>query len=471
MSLSLVERVKLLEQILDLSSEGIWAVDKDGIIIYVNESFERITGVAPADAIGRHVTEVVENTRIHIVVQTGVAERDQIQRIGDTEYIVSRLPMFENGECVGVLGQVRFHDVDEVNRLARRLQHLQQRIRELEKAGSSRQHTRHSLEDIVAIAPASQHARRLAMRAAATDATVLLLGETGVGKEVYAQAIHRLSARNAGPFIRLNCSAIQESLFESELFGYAEGAFTGARRGGKKGKFELANSGTILLDEVGDMPLSVQSKLLRVLQSKEIDRVGGGAPIRVDVRIIAATNKHLSQMVADGQFRRDLYYRLNVLPVVVPPLRLRTEDIPQLVTDFWEELTREHGIHHKELGPDLYDALREYHWPGNVRELRNLLERLVTVVVQNTITGDHVRTLLLAHDDAPSDLHVDDNYSLAAHVHKAERRVLSMALARADNNRSYAAKLLGISRALLYKKMHQHGLFPGESSKSNTSTR
>jgi PAS domain S-box-containing protein len=458
-SLNSLGRETLLEMVLNLCSEGIWVVDSQGIITYVNDSFERITGVSPEDAIGRHVTDVVENTRMHIVAQTCVAERDQIQKIGDTEYIVSRLPIVANGECLGVLGQVRFHDIDEVGGLAQRLKHLQKRVHELEKRGTQQRHTRYTIDDIAAASAASEEAKTLALRAAASDASVLLLGETGVGKEVYAHAIHRLSTRNNGPFIRLNCSAIQESLFESELFGYEEGAFTGAKRGGKKGKFELAQAGTILLDEIGDMPLSIQAKLLRVLQAKEIDKVGGGEHIKVDVRIIAATNKQLSQMVERGQFRRDLFYRLNVLPIIIPPLRDRKEDIPLLVHAFWDEITRENGIHYKNLTDDALTALQTHDWPGNIRELRNVLERLVTVVQQDAITADHVQTLLCAQDENPSDLHTDGTYTLESHIQKAERRVLSLALARADNNRSRAAELLGISRALLYKKMHQHGLF------------
>ncbi len=451
-------RAALLERVLNLSSEGIWVIDKEGIIVYVNESFERITGVTPAEAIGRPVTEVVENTRMHVVAQTGVAERDQIQKIRDTEYVVSRLPIMENGECLGVLGQVRFHDVDEVGSLARRLQQLQHRVHELERNGKHQHHTRYTIDDIAAVSPASEKAKTLALRAASSDATVLLLGETGVGKEVYAHAIHRLSARNNGPFIRLNCSAIQETLFESELFGYEEGAFTGAKRGGKKGKFELAQSGTILLDEIGDMPLGIQAKLLRVLQDKEIDKIGGGQHIKVDVRIIASTNRQLSQMVERGQFRRDLFYRLNVLPIIIPPLRERKEDIPSLVRTFWEEITRDHGIHYKELSDSAMSVLLQLDWPGNIRELRNVLERLVVVVLQDEITADHVQAMILAQDENPSDFYVDATYKLESYIEKAERRALSLALARADNNRSHAARLLGISRALLYKKLHQHGL-------------
>jgi transcriptional regulator with PAS, ATPase and Fis domain len=295
------------------------------------------------------------------------------------------------------------------------------------------------------------------MRVAPSDSTVLLLGESGVGKEVYAQAIHSKSLRAAGPFIRVNCSAIVESLFESELFGYSEGAFTGAKRGGNQGKFELANFGTIFLDEIADMPMAAQAKLLRVLQEREVDKLGGKHPTKIDVRVIAASNQNIQALVEQGKFRKDLFFRINVIPIVIPPIRERAEDIPPLVETFWNQLTRQHGIYYRTLCADALDLMKNYSWPGNIRELRNIIERALLVVREDTITAEHLRILILGGASSGEDLR-SESCNLESMVALTERRAIAMALARANNNRTRAAKTLGITRPLLYKKMRAYGI-------------
>ncbi|WDP88557.1 MAG: sigma 54-interacting transcriptional regulator [Desulfobacter sp.] len=450
---SIFESEKVVEEVMAIAAEGLVVVDMDGVLIYANKSFEQIYRVPKIQALGKHVTEVIENTRLHIVARTRVAEVDQIQFIGGHKYVVSRMPIMVADRCVGIAGKIRFKDTCKVKELTRRISNLETR---LNSNRESFYHPRYTFQSMVAYSEISHKAKEMAIRASASKATVLLLGESGVGKEVFAQSIHNMSSRNAGPFVMLNCSAIQESLFESELFGYVAGAFTGAKKQGKKGKFELADSGTIFLDEIGEMPLNSQAKLLRVMQEKTIDKVGGEKIYNVDVRIVAATNKDLEQLVRQGKFRKDLFYRLNVITIHIPPLRQRPTDIPQLIRFLWKQLEEEYGIYHKRIDHEAMNLFQNYDWPGNVRELRNVLERLMVLVPQASITAEHARTLLAGQE--PSDASAVSRYQLRHLVSQTEKTAISQALVTSNANRSRAAKALGISRALLYKKMHLYGL-------------
>lgn len=440
----------IIEEILAISAEGLMVISLEGNIVYVNKSFEEIHGILKEDAVGRHVTDIMENTRMHIVAQTCVAEIDEIQTIGNHEYVVSRVPLVIHGQCIGVVGKIRFQDTERVKKLTRKIMKLEDKLK---KTDGKHLDLRYTFKTMVAFSEVSHQIKKRAIRASASQATVLLLGESGVGKEVFAQSIHNMSSRCNAPFVMLNCSAIQENLFESELFGYVEGAFTGAKKGGKKGKFELADTGTIFLDEIGDMPLSMQAKLLRVIQEKTVDKVGGEKNYNVDVRIIAATNKNLEQLVKKGKFRKDLFYRLNVIPICIPPLRDRRSDIPELTFFIWKQLKMEYGIYHKKLDFEALDVLKNYDWPGNIRELRNILERLIILVPQESITEEHVRTII-SGQSAAIQSSFGIKHDLRSLVALTEKKAVSQALVSANNNRSEASKILGISRALLYKKMH-----------------
>jgi PAS domain S-box-containing protein len=452
-----LEEVELLKRVLDISVEGLQVVDTRGIITLVNESFLQIHRLTREESEGRPVTEVIENTRMHIVARTGVPEVDEIQTISGHEYVVSRIPIFKDGKCLGAVGKIVFQDFQEIQRLAQKAKRLQMELEALRKSKvQPHADTRFTFEDVVATCESSTLAKERAMMGAPTQSTILLLGESGVGKEVYAQAIHNLSSRCSRPFVRVNCSAITETLIESELFGYADGAFTGARKGGRVGKFEQANSGTIFLDEIGDMPLAAQAKLLRVLQEREIDRVGGEGTLPVDIRVIAATNQDLWAMVEQKTFRRDLYFRLNVIPIQIPPLRERPGDVKALARMFWAELQRKHGITAKYLTDGAKRLLESYSWPGNIRELHNVLERTFTIVRDNLISEDQVRMILLGVGSCAGHLRENEDCTLDEVVGKAERRAIGFALARTNNNKAQAAKLLGISRPLLYRKMGQH---------------
>ena len=453
------EDLEGLRRVLDVTVDGLMVVNRDGVITMINPSFEEIHGIPRERAVGRHVTEVIENTRMHIVAQTGIAEHGELQKIGERRVVVSRFPLYRDGRCVGAAGKIDFTDLGEVNRLAHKVEHLKKELEALRnRKGPLAPDVRFGFSDVVALAPASRDAKENAMRAAPQNSTVLLLGESGVGKEVFAHSIHAYSTRASRPFVRVNCSAIQETLFESELFGYEDGAFTGARKGGKQGKFEMADGGTIFLDEIGDMPLSVQAKLLRVLQESEIEKVGSEQVLKVDVRVIAATNQDLTKQADEGRFRRDLYYRLSVIPIRIPALRDRREDIPELLRIFWEDLKKRHGIYHRSLSPEAQKLLRRYEWPGNIRELHNVLERALTIVVEPVVSDEQVRMIMAGARETSDEFCLSEECGLAELVEQTERRALGFALARTNNNRLQAAKLLGISRALLYKKLHAYGI-------------
>ncbi|MBE3554919.1 MAG: sigma 54-interacting transcriptional regulator, partial [Thermicanus sp.] len=297
--------------------------------------------------------------------------------------------------------------------------------------------------------------KELAEKAAMSKSTVLLQGESGTGKELFAHAIHAASPRHHGPFIRVNCGAIPTELLESELFGYEEGAFTGAKKGGKPGKFELANGGTLFLDEVGDLPLSMQAKILRVLQEKEIEPLGSIRLKKVDVRVIAATHKDLKKMVDLGEFRHDLYYRLNVFTLTIPPLRERKEDIPPLVSAILQKLSQELGIMGKGLSDEVLHLFQTYHWPGNIRELYNALERSVAVSEKGEI---EVKDLPLYLRDMSGSIPHPSLQPLDVAIRETEKQLIQQALKETGGNKVRAAEILGIHRANLYRKLDRYGL-------------
>jgi DNA-binding NtrC family response regulator len=335
-------------------------------------------------------------------------------------------------------------DLDELNLLAERL--VQQSEMKTAHARQRELHTRTAEKwDMVGESPAMQQVKELILRVAPTDATVLIRGESGTGKELCAKAIHRHSQRAGGPFVPVNCAAIPDSLLESELFGYTKGAFTGADRD-KKGFFELAHGGTIFLDELGEANAGVQSKLLRALEERKFIPVGGRSEIEVDVRIVAATNKDLEQLIEDGTFREDLYYRFNVFPVDLPPLRDRLDDIEAIAT----RLTVDLGRRDEKLSADVLRALRSHSWPGNVRELRNTLERAHILAGDGTLRPEHVvlprsRGSSAKIGDEPADLNLEEH----------ERRLIRLALRRSAGNKTQAAEMLGLTRRALYSRMER----------------
>ncbi|MBI4587741.1 MAG: sigma 54-interacting transcriptional regulator [Candidatus Rokubacteria bacterium] len=438
-----------LEEILDRVYFGSVVVDDTGIITFLSQPYADFLGIRREEAIGRHVTDVIENTRMHIVVKTGEVEIGK-QRIRGQDLVVQRVPIRdESGRIVGAFGQVMF-EVQELQDLVSRLKILESKVAYYERELDSLRASRYTIDHIIGTSAPMKEAKRLALKAARSMSAVLLLGETGAGKELFAHAIHHASPRRFRPFVRVNCAAMPRDLVESELFGYEPGAFTGASRRGKPGKFELAHGGSLFLDEIGDMALDMQAKLLRVLQEKEVERVGSTRPLAVDFRLIAATHENLEELVRRERFRTDLYYRLNVFPIRIPPLRERREDIPALVAHFLRRLREEMGRFEVKVTPGAMTALRDHHWPGNVRELINVLERIL-----NALDGDRIEVahLPFGSPDRPSALRAAEAGQLRRLLRDQEHLALQEALKLANGNKSRAARLLGIHRTSLYKKL------------------
>ena len=457
--------VATLQEILDHAYECIVVVDRQGIITRMNRSYEEVLGIPSGSAVGKHVTDVIENTRMHIVASTGVPEVGWVQKIKGHDRIVQRLPFIRDGQVIGAVGKFMFKDIAELKELNQRIGHLEMKVELYEQELRSIRGSRYTFEQIVGQSVALAQAKQLARRAAQSGAAILLTGESGTGKELFAHAIHQSSSRAAAPFVRVNCAAIPPDLLEAELFGYAEGAFTGARKGGKPGKLELAHRGSILLDEIAEMPLAMQAKILRALQEKEVERVGGLHPIRVDVRVIAATNADLEQRVAEGRFREDLFYRLNVISIRLPPLREREGDILPLVQHSLARFAEEQGAPVRRISPGLIELLHQYAWPGNVRELVNLLERLVYTVDSPEIGVGDLPPLLarkLLGEAAPvrpgEEALPTPAPSLELSRSEAERMALVRALERARGRKTVAARLLGIHRTTLYDKLRKYSL-------------
>ncbi len=443
-------RFKLLNLVLDNIYNGVMITDAEGYVTHFNTPYGNFIGVDPKAQIGKHCTQVIENTRMHIVAKTGKAELNHCHSIMGQNMLVQRIPIKKDGKVIAVFGQVMFKDVRDVGRPAQKLSLLESKVELYEKELISLRSTRYTIDSIVGASKEIQLLKKEALSAAATNLPVLITGESGTGKELFAQAIHHASPRRLYPFVRINCAAIPRDLLESELFGYERGAFTGALAKGKPGKFKLAHGGTVFLDEIGDLPIDMQPKLLRVLEEKEVERIGGASLVRVDFRLIAASNQPLQQMLAEGHFRKDLFFRLNVIPLVIPPLKQRQDDVMPLARHFLRQIVREEPSPEIRIDVEALNALENYEWPGNVRELLNILER----------TASSLKGSMIRLQDLPFHLYKNRKHSgdpdrpmLKSAQYRAEEDAIRHALAATNNNKAQAADLLGIHRTLLYKKM------------------
>jgi len=369
--------------------------------------------------------------------------------------VVHRIPIKKDGKVIAVFGQVLFKDVRDVGTLAKKLSLLESKVKLYEAELLALRSTRYTLESIIGVSEAIASLKAQAMKAATSQFPVLISGESGTGKELFAQAIHHASPRKVYPFVRINCATIPKDLFESELFGYEKGAFTGARSEGKPGKFELAHRGTIFLDEIGELPAPMQPKLLRVLEEKEFERVGGTRVIRSNFRLIAATNQSLDSMIREGRFRKDLFYRLNVFPITIPPLRERREDILPLFEHLLQLLSAEADLFDIRLDNSAHKVLMEHGWPGNVREMSNVLEWTLSSLEGNCIRD---RDLPFYLKPRPDIRHPSMHSPMREVQVRAEAQAIRQALQEAGHNKARAARILGIHRTLLYKKIKKYGL-------------
>ena len=371
--------------------------------------------------------------------------------------VLNRIPIRKGSEVVGAIAQCIFKDISELKDLVGKLDLLERKVKFYKKELTHLLAPKYSLKDIQGNSEAILNLKKLTRLYARTDSPVLVMGDTGTGKELFAHAIHASSNRSKGPFVCLNSASLPKELLESELFGYAPGAFTGAHHKGKIGKIELAESGTLFLDEIGELSLSAQAKLLRVLEEKRVERVGDVHPIDVDFRLVAATNKNLEQMVKEGKFRDDLFYRLGTMTLFIPTLKSRSEDIPLLINHYMEQQA-EKPI---KISVRALNALMKYQWPGNIRELRNVIERAVTLLDEDdTIDTNHLPSQVVrAASTKRPELELSE-LALKGVVWEQEEKTIRAALARCKGKKAHAAKVLGISRSLLYSKMRRYGMSP-----------
>ncbi len=460
---------------------GSMLVDRQHRIVWISDSYKQFLPAlgfdSAEDFVGKRVEEVVPNTMMNQVIDSGKAILVDLLSNQAGTFLVSRLPLRnEAGEVIGAFGMVLLDQPETTMQpLMTKFARLQQELDTARQQLAAQRRPKHSIASFIGNSAAAVEVKRQARRVARTDSTVLLLGETGTGKELLAHGIHAASARAAKPFVGVNIAAVPETLLEAEFFGVAPGAYTGAERKGRDGKFKAADGGTLLLDEIGDMPLALQSKLLRVLQEQEVEPLGSNRVQRIDVRVIAATSRDLPSMVATGTFRADLYYRLNVLPIRLPPLRERIDDLEALVEALAEDIARRSGLPHKSLSADALDRLAIHDWPGNIRELRNVLEQATLMTDDAALGVAHFSGLLpqasvdatprsrpppaTTADAAPS---ADPVFKpLPQAVAELEAALIVQALQRTGGNKLAAARLLGISRATLYQKLPPHnGIAP-----------
>jgi len=477
-------------------------IDKNATIVYLNESYASLLGIPREQAIGQPVTDVIPKTRMVEVLKSGKPDIGHLMTLYDhsqkknVTVACNRMPIFQNGQVIGAAAVTIMQDVlPTVTQLNRELSAVRKENEFYRHELNMLQNHFDSLNRIIGHSPALLEIKQIISDYAASDLPILITGETGVGKELFAKAIHEMSPRKFHPYIKINCAAIPTELLESELFGYEPGAFSGASKNGKPGKFELANHGTILLDEIGEMPQTLQSKLLRVLQEQEFERIGGINTIKVNVRIICCTNQDLQQLIQTKHFRSDLYYRINTVELKIPPLRNRKKDIAELTDYFIQKYNAEHDTHVISIDTDVLQLFQTYGWPGNVRELEHIVERLCTnnnrtitmkscgflkELVQQSVhanpdgsasalTPSGLQTPLstapnisatqskvpISTSSQTSELSWND---LSRKIQNTEKEAIIQALLQTNGNKAKAARLLNIDRSSLYYKLKKYNI-------------
>ncbi|MEB0042952.1 MULTISPECIES: sigma 54-interacting transcriptional regulator [unclassified Pseudomonas] len=450
--------IRSLFEIIEQSSEGTVIVDKDARIVWINERYARRFGLHDASmAVGQPCESVIPGSLLRDVVNSGRPILLDMMDTAKDPLVVMRLPINDDeGSVIGAIGFALFDELHALSPLLKRYLRMQEELASTRSLLRARQ-AKYSFAHFIGTSVASLEVKRRARRSASADSPVLLLGETGTGKELLAHAIHNASPRAHKAFVSINSAAIPEALLEAEFFGTAPGAFTGADRKGRPGKLKIAQGGTLFLDEIGDMPLALQSKLLRVLQEKEYEPVGSNQVIQSDVRLIAATSTDLEAAIKRGEFRADLYYRLSVLPIQVPPLRERLDDLPALCDAILEELRSQHELDHGALA-----LLGQHAWPGNIRELRNVLERAALLTDDLMLDASEIRsaigTLIPLSVSAMPQTTTVETETFGAARERFDRQLIQSTLARCKGNVIETAKCLGLGRSTLYKKMIALGI-------------
>ncbi len=455
--------VESLFQVFEEISEGAVSVDRSTRIVWINEKYRALLGIPDGvDVLGQPIEDVIPESLLREVVESGQPIILDIMQFADQHFVVSRLPLHDSaGDVIGAIGFVLYDKLDYLKPLISKFARLESKLSETEAQLAAERRTRYSIANIVGVSPQMVDIRRQARRMAQGSRPVLLLGETGTGKELLAQSIHAASDRADKPFVAINMAAIPENLLEAEFFGVAPGAFTGADRHGRQGKFEIADGGTLFLDEIAEMPIGLQAKLLRVLEEHCFEPVGSNEVRKVDVRIISATCQDLESGLAEGRFRQDLFYRLNVLQLGIPPLRERPYDVRALAEVLLESISRSDRSKSREIDAAGLQLLQRYAWPGNVRELRNVLERACMASDDDILSAELLREILPFDEsetgggDATLPLGA---LSLPQRIALLEQEAILESLRATGGKKAPAARLLGISRSTLYEKIEEHKL-------------
>lgn len=458
----------LIEHLLVSPFEAMTVIDKQKRLAYLSPVHEKFFGLKRGEGNGRPVREVIENTRIDRVVDTGKPEIGVIQRMKGLERVVTRIPIKREGEVIGAYGRVMFGAPEQLENMMRRINVLEREVEFYRREAAVLRNRTYGLESLIGDSPAMRKLRSDIVKVAPLEIPVLITGESGTGKELVAHSLHRLSPRRDSSMVVVNAAALPATLVESELFGYEPGTFTGADKKGRKGKFEQASEGTMFLDEIGDMPLEIQVKLLRVLQDQMVERVGGDRPYQVDFRLISATNCDLKRLVPEGKFRLDLYYRISAIVIEVPPLRMRISDIPELAQHFLRDIAARHAKPAPELTSDALSYLMEQRWPGNVRQLRHEIERAFVFAENGRIEADTLAQYgdvdqvpsIVASKPAPSIASSEEPTTMQHAVAQLESEVVRQAMARHKGNKKRVASELGISRSYLYKVLELSSIEP-----------
>lgn len=458
----LKELIRWYELSFSEAYEGLVVVDKTGNIKIFNDAYSRYVGVSKEEAIGKLAEDVIENTRLPVVLKTGIPERSQAHKLKGQNLIVHRLPIWKNNEIIGAIGMLVYEGISEIYQSIQRMEDLESPIKHKSENINTKQPLSKKqvrFEDILGNSQVISQSKQLAIKASKTKATILITGESGTGKEQFAHAIHDADITKEENFVSLNCAAIPKDLIESELFGYAEGAFTGAKQGGSIGKFEQADGGTLFLDEISEMPLDVQAKILRVIQERELVKVGGQTTIPLDIRVIAATNQELEKKVSAGEFRKDLYYRLNVISLKIPSLKMRLEDIPLIISYKLKNLADLHQLEEKTIDEKIIREFYLYDWPGNIRELFNIIERLFVLTTGNHINYEGFLNLVdLKTTNQEESIFYKPYIKRRKESELQEVKTIKQALTYTQGNKTDAAKRLGVSRATLYNKLNRYGI-------------
>ena len=436
--------------ILDSLHDGVLIADKHGIVKYVNPAYTRITMVSSEDIVGKALSKVRPGSRLPTVIKSGNELLRIPRRVGDIEYIVNMVPIIENNKIIG--GISILNEITEMYKLVEQLNKSQVMIKNLENQVKGMANTKYSFDDIVSVDIGSVETKKLARKIARNESNVLITGESGTGKELYVNSIHRESCRQNNPFVAVNCATFDTNLLESELFGYEEGAFTGAKKSGKIGIFELANGGTLFLDEISEMNYVLQAKLLRTLQENTVRRIGGLKEIPIDVRIIAATNRSLEKMVEENKFRKDLYYRIVVFPLNILALRNRRDDIKPLIKHFISEMANKIKSN-IEISEDAVNILYNYDWPGNIRELKNTIEFATNMMDDYTIKTEHLPKIIQMEGVKKNIIKLRPLDEAIRALEISEIKNALITYGNTVGGKKKAAEALGISLATLYNKL------------------